>query len=121
METNLGVIVIDLASEKFLSRPACLKMAVLFLSFSVLYFQTETAYAKKSHPYTKHSRVRSRSVGQTHHYYKNSRGVMVHSPVRTTSGNAPAGASARCRDGSYSVSQSRRGTCSHHNGVAGWL
>src|SRR5437016_5551553 len=31
---------------------------------------------------------------------------------------APAGASAQCRDGSYSFSKNRRGTCSHHGGVA---
>ena len=30
----------------------------------------------------------------------------------------PAGATARCRDGSYSFSQHRRGTGSHHGGVA---
>ena len=34
---------------------------------------------------------------------------------------APAGATARCRDGTYSFSQHRRGTCSHHGGVAEWL
>lgn len=33
----------------------------------------------------------------------------------------PAGATARCADGTYSYSQSRRGTCSHHGGVAAWL
>lgn len=32
-----------------------------------------------------------------------------------------AGATARCRDGTYSYSRSRRGTCSHHGGVAAWL
>jgi hypothetical protein len=32
----------------------------------------------------------------------------------------PSGATARCRDGSYSYSASRRGTCSHHGGVAVW-
>lgn len=30
------------------------------------------------------------------------------------------GATARCRDGSLSYSASRRGTCSHHGGVAQW-
>jgi hypothetical protein len=35
--------------------------------------------------------------------------------------SAPAGASAVCRDGTYSFSQSRSGTCSHHGGVARWL
>ncbi|WP_307811206.1 DUF3761 domain-containing protein [Streptomyces siderophoricus] len=34
---------------------------------------------------------------------------------------APAGATARCNDGSYSYSAHRRGTCSHHHGVAVWL
>jgi hypothetical protein len=51
--------------------------------------------------------------------YINSRGNCVHRPVRAD--RAPAGASARCRDGTYSFSQSRRGTCSHHGGVAEWL
>lgn len=40
-------------------------------------------------------------------------------PVRART--APAGATARCRDGTYSFSQNRRGTCSHHGGVAEWL
>ena len=34
---------------------------------------------------------------------------------------APAGATAECRDGSYSYSAHRRGTCSHHGGVKRWL
>ncbi|KAA2266180.1 DUF3761 domain-containing protein [Solihabitans fulvus] len=33
----------------------------------------------------------------------------------------PAGATARCRDGEYSFSQHRSGTCSGHGGVAQWL
>jgi hypothetical protein len=33
----------------------------------------------------------------------------------------PNGASAICNDGTHSYSQSRRGTCSHHGGVAKWL
>ena len=32
----------------------------------------------------------------------------------------PVGASAICRDGSYSFSQHRQGTCSGHGGVAEW-
>jgi hypothetical protein len=52
-------------------------------------------------------------------YYQNSRGVCVHRPVE--SNRAPSGASAKCRDGTWSFSQSRRGTCSHHGGVASWL
>lgn len=40
---------------------------------------------------------------------------------QATQQSAPAGASAVCRDGTYSYSQNRRGTCSHHGGVAQWL
>lgn len=54
-------------------------------------------------------------------YYTNSAGNTVHSPANTVNGSVPAGASARCGDGTYSFSQSRRGTCSHHGGVAEWL
>ena len=53
--------------------------------------------------------------------YVNKAGNTVHRPAHTVSGNAPTGASAQCRDGSYSFSQSHRGTCSHHGGVARWL
>jgi hypothetical protein len=38
--------------------------------------------------------------------------------VATVTNPAPPGATARCRDGSYSYSQHRSGTCSHHGGVA---
>lgn len=51
--------------------------------------------------------------------YINVDGVRVQSPIR--SNTAPSGASARCGDGTYSFSQNRRGTCSHHGGVAQWL
>lgn len=54
-------------------------------------------------------------------YYTNTRGNTVHSPVYTSDNSVPAGASARCRDGTYSFSQSRRGTCSRHGGVSEWL
>src|SRR5471030_771818 len=33
----------------------------------------------------------------------------------------PPGATALCRDGTYSYSQHHSGTCSHHGGVATWL
>ena len=35
--------------------------------------------------------------------------------------SAPTGASAQCKDGTYSFSAHRRGTCSHHGGVATWI
>jgi len=50
--------------------------------------------------------------------YKNSKGSCVKRPAKAPSW--PAGASAKCWDDTYSYSQSRRGTCSHHGGVATW-
>jgi hypothetical protein len=35
--------------------------------------------------------------------------------------NNPAGATAQCKDGTYSHAKERRGACSHHGGVAKWL
>lgn len=52
-------------------------------------------------------------------YYTNSAGERVQSPTYYKS--VPSGATALCRDGTYSFSQSRRGTCSHHGGVSKWL
>ncbi len=52
-------------------------------------------------------------------YYINVDGNKIQSPTYYPS--VPAGASALCRDGTYSFSQNRRGTCSHHGGVAQWL
>jgi len=49
--------------------------------------------------------------------YKNSQGNTVCRP----SANNAGGATAICRDGTYSYSQNRRGTCSGHGGVAQWL
>lgn len=34
--------------------------------------------------------------------------------------SCPSTATARCNDGTCSYSQNRRGTCSHHGGVAEW-
>src|SRR5579864_8069774 len=51
--------------------------------------------------------------------YVNSKGQTVSRPENCSA--APKGATAQCRDGSYSFSQSRRGTCSHHGGVAKWI
>lgn len=48
--------------------------------------------------------------------YTNVDGNQVERPVQANS--KPAGATAQCRDGSYSFSQHRQGTCSGHGGVA---
>lgn len=50
--------------------------------------------------------------------YTNVDGNEVPSPYIAPS--RPPGATALCRDGSYSFSQHRSGTCSRHGGVAEW-
>lgn len=53
--------------------------------------------------------------------YVNSDGNTVHSPAFTPNGQPPAGATAQCRDGSWSFSQHHSGTCSGHGGVDHWV
>jgi hypothetical protein len=59
-------------------------------------------------------------------YYMNSYGHEVPRPCgdwRANPGPAPQGATALCRDGTYSYSEHpySGGTCSHHGGVASHL
>jgi hypothetical protein len=42
-------------------------------------------------------------------------------PTATASNTDPTGATAKCKDGTYSKSAHRSGTCSSHGGVAEWL
>ena len=69
-----------------------------------------------------HARPRTYGEGDlaTHDTYTNVSGHHVHRPSRSISGLRPAGASARCRDGSWSFSEHHSGTCSHHGGVSEW-
>src|SRR5438477_80801 len=48
-------------------------------------------------------------------YYKNVSGHCVRRPS-----SDPSGATAKCRDGTYSYSEHASGTCSHHGGVSRW-
>jgi len=56
-----------------------------------------------------------------HCCYVNAYGKEVHAPSCTDDGRAPKRAAARCRDGYYSFSEHRTGTCSSHGGVESWL
>lgn len=51
--------------------------------------------------------------------YTNVEDIEVQSPTHYN--KIPPGACAICRDGTYSFSRNRKGTCSHHGGVAQWL
>lgn len=62
----------------------------------------------------------SQTTLRNNRHYTNVDGQTVHSPAYS-SGGVPAGATAQCADGTYSFSQHRQGTCSHHGGVVKWL
>jgi hypothetical protein len=55
-----------------------------------------------------------------HNTYVNRDGQTVHAPAHSRSGQIPEGASAQCRDGTYSFSRHHSGTCSRHGGVVAW-
>lgn len=79
-------------------------------NYKVGYVYTSNLTSEGNHTYTPSTRIR---------YFTNSAGQRVQSPTYYPS--APRGATARCVDGTYSFSRNRRGTCSHHGGVAQWL
>ena len=100
-------------------------LSVLFISASLLgnlvapvtYAQTHSTVQTSPLPQntSSHKDVKCNDNG----YYVNSRGQEVKRPENCS--GPPAGATAQCRDGSYSFSRNHRGTCSHHGGVAKWL
>lgn len=86
-----------------------MRQRLLVLLASVLATATLVAGASAQHAA---SSVASCQKG----YYKNVSGHCVHTPAST-----PAGATAKCRDGTYSYSEHASGTCSHHGGVGRWI
>jgi len=46
---------------------------------------------------------------------------MAGSAMSAASGAAPAGATGQCKDGTYTMSKTHSGSCSHHGGVAKWF
>jgi resuscitation-promoting factor RpfB len=93
-------------------------LALVFLSQQVTSQTQPSPQPSQDAPATTsstHGKVNCTSNGT----YVNSAGQTVKRPENCS--GAPQGATAQCRDGTYSFSQSRRGTCSHHGGVAKWL
>lgn len=88
--------------------------------------EAKQAAAKRQHEVELEARQRQEEAREretastcTNGTYVNSAGNTVCKPEEAPS--APAGATAKCEDGTYSFSESRSGTCSHHGGVAQWL
>jgi hypothetical protein len=78
---------------------------------------TETIVNKQAAKVATPTTVKPIAAKCTNGSYKNSSGNIVCRPSNSNTG----GATAVCRDGTYSYSQNRRGTCSGHGGVARWL
>lgn len=81
---------------------------------------TPTTYVAPTQAYVPPATNQSSGLSNDN-YYTNVNGNQVHSPAYSTNNSVPAGATALCSDGTYSFSQHRSGTCSHHGGVASWL
>jgi hypothetical protein len=88
----------------------------LVVTVTLLAVLGATAAPGRSAPAPAHG---SRALACKTGYYKNVSGRCVHRPTHASS--VPAGATAKCRDGTYSFSQHASGTCSHHGGVAVWI
>src|SRR3954454_12716618 len=87
---------------------------------SATYIATSSVTATEQTTASEHKPVTTQSTHDdlsNNNTYTNVSGHHVHAPAYDLDGDVPVGASARCRDGTYSFSQNHRGTCSHHGGV----
>lgn len=89
------------------------RISLLLALVAALTFTGGSTARSTSHPV---SATQSTVTACKDGYYKNGSGHCVRSPS-----SDPSGATARCRDGSYSYSQHASGTCTHHGGVARWI
>jgi hypothetical protein len=82
--------------------------------------ETEAKERKQREEQEKQAEHHSQQLAEcTNGTYVNAAGNTVCKPVESST--QPAGATAECEDGTYSFSESRSGTCSHHGGVRTWL
>ena len=94
--------------------------AVLILLSQPFAFQSPSASQSQSTSVTSSTKPNQAKANCTSNgTYVNSKGQTVPRPENCSA--PPEGATAQCRDGTYSFSKSRRGTCSHHGGVAKWI
>ncbi len=106
----------EYSEETFRRKPRKIKKARKSLKKNRKKFKTSKRKLKKRKSNNrKYSQARALSGVD---FYTNSYGRTVQSPTRYSS--RPPGATALCRDGTYSFSLSRRGACSGHGGVAVW-
>jgi hypothetical protein len=88
------------------------------VSYNGLTGYVNAHYLKYNSPIAKEVHVVASPTSPVH-YYTNVNGNTIQAPTKYD--KQPEGATAQCADGTYSFSQHRKGTCSHHGGVARWL
>jgi hypothetical protein len=54
-------------------------------------------------------------------YSAYSKTCLAKGSTATVASPAPAGATGKCKDGTYTMSKTHSGACSHHGGVDSWL
>src|SRR5260364_401797 len=74
-----------------------LKLIILIFSIFLTLLDSPCAISKE------HQRALDETQLIEHGHYRNKRGEEVHSPAYSKTSKAPAGASAKCRDGTYSL------------------
>jgi hypothetical protein len=94
-------------------------MGTIMLAASLFAATCAPAHAYSSHGYPYQPEPDESDLDR-HGHYVNRDGNLTHSPARSRSGAVPSGATAQCRDGTYSFSRHHSGTCSRHGGVAQW-
>src|SRR6266705_3151515 len=104
--------------ETPMKRPLSVVLLGFVLSLQLLVAQTQpVSQSQNGTPSTSsHASQQPSTNCKDNGTYVNSKGQTVKRPE--TCSSAPQGATAQCRDGTYSFSRSRRGTCSHHGGIA---
>jgi len=100
-------------------RTAALLLVSAFVALASLASADAQAVPAQQHTAWATARVAEVAPACRSGYYKNVSDHCVRRPVKATS--TPAGATAKCRDSTYSFSQHASGTCSHHGGVARWI
>jgi hypothetical protein len=78
-----------------------------------------TATAATSKVKAKPAPHKPEKASVTPDYYTNSKGEKIKSPAPAAT--VPADATAACKDGTYSFSKQKSGTCNGHKGVKKWL
>lgn len=102
-------------ARKWLLVLAAIVIVLAVIAILVWLMRQETDSSVEPWPTSSHS-TPSQTFSGCHH---DGNGVCVTRPAQP--GSAPSGAFARCRDGTYSFSRHRGGTCAAHGGVATWL